>query len=72
MRAHRDLSVPPPQNLHLTLAFLGELDAEGVRRATEAMAAAAPRLAGPWTVEWGAAGGFPSRARPRVLWLGLV
>ncbi|MFN2465621.1 MAG: RNA 2',3'-cyclic phosphodiesterase [Candidatus Dormibacteria bacterium] len=71
LRGHADLSVPPPENLHLTLAFLGELDPVGASHATEALAATA-RLHGPWDVEWGEAGAFPSLARPRVLWLGIV
>jgi 2'-5' RNA ligase len=72
LRGPPELSVPPAQNLHLTLAFLGELDEDGLGRATDALAVAAPRMGAPWTVEWGATGAFPSLTRPRVLWLGLV
>lgn len=67
----RELTVVPPQNLHLTLAFLGELDDASVERARETAAAAAGRVGGAWTVDWGTAGAFPSLARARVLWLGL-
>lgn len=56
---------------HLTLAFLGETDAAGAERATEAMRAAAG-TGGPFGLAFGGAGAFPSWDAPRVLWLGLA
>ena len=72
LRHFRELSVPPPENLHVTLAFLGELDGLGVRVAADAARAAAVAAGGSWTVGWGDAGTFPSPGRPRVVWLGLA
>jgi 2'-5' RNA ligase len=72
LRAFPELSVPPPGNIHLTLAFLGELDDAAVGRALTAMVAAAPRAGGRWAMRWGAVGAFPSLRRPRVLWLGVA
>jgi 2'-5' RNA ligase len=66
-----ELSVPPPENLHVTLAFLGELDAEAAGRAAEAVRKTAAAVQ-PATVEWGRPGAFPSLARARVVWLGLA
>ena len=64
--------MPPPENLHVTLAFLGELDFAEISTAAEAASAAADAAGGSWTVDWGKAGAFPSMARPRVVWLGLA
>ena len=71
LRTHRELRVPPPENLHVTLAFLGEIDPAQVQLAADAVRASAVGVAG-WTVAWGKAGAFPSLARPKVLWLGLA
>ena len=59
-----------PDNLHFTLRFLGELGADGARRAGEAAveAAAASRA---FEVVLGAPGAFPNPRRARVIWLGL-
>jgi RNA 2',3'-cyclic 3'-phosphodiesterase len=56
-----------PQQLHVTVKFLGEVDA-----AEAAIAAAGARTPGvaPFTLRLGAAGTFGGR-RPRVVWLGL-
>jgi len=70
LRAHRELSVPPPENLHVTLAFLGEIDAAQAELAADAVRAVSAGTAR-WSVAWGKASAFPSLARPRVLWLGL-
>jgi len=70
LRAQPELAVPPPENLHVTLVFLGEIDRT---QADAAGAAVVDAVSGmrPWTVAWGTVGAFPSRTRPRVLWLGL-
>jgi 2'-5' RNA ligase len=72
--AFPELSVTPTQNLHLTLAFLGELDDPQVGAAGAAVAAAAmaPSDASTgWTLGWGTPDAFPNIRRPRVLWLGV-
>jgi 2'-5' RNA ligase len=59
------------ENLHLTLRFLGATAPERIA----AVAAAAGRAAAAWepfAVRLAGAGGFPSSARPRVVWLGIV
>ena len=64
--------MPPADNLHLTLAFLGELDDGGVARSRQAVSATADSLGQGWVVGWGSPGAFPSLVRARVLWLGLA
>jgi RNA 2',3'-cyclic 3'-phosphodiesterase len=59
-----------PENVHLTLQFLGAVPAERVA-AVEAAVAAAAAGARPLTLEVKGAGGFPNARRPRVIWLGL-
>jgi 2'-5' RNA ligase len=65
-----ELAVTPPENLHLTLAFLGQVDAAQVESAAVAVRGAAQGRA-PWRLRWTTAGAFPSASRPRVLWLGV-
>ena len=71
LAAHPELRVPPPENLHVTLAFLGEIDGRQVELAAHAVRTAVVGFE-PWTLGWGKAGAFPSPARPSVLWLGLA
>ncbi|HUJ27024.1 MAG TPA: RNA 2',3'-cyclic phosphodiesterase [Myxococcales bacterium] len=54
------------EQLHFTLAFLGETP-----RADDACAAAGEVRGAPFDVGIAGAGAFPSPARPRVLWLGV-
>lgn len=60
----------PPTNLHLTLSFLGQVEAERVPALAEALsrvgAAHAPLVL---TIEGG--GGFGAPSHPRVLWAGV-
>jgi 2'-5' RNA ligase len=63
----RGLSWVSPDNLHLTLRFLGEIDPVMLERARDAVAAAAATVA-PFTVTLGGLGGFPAGRAPRVLW----
>jgi 2'-5' RNA ligase len=57
--------------LHLTLAFLGELDDERLAAATEAAKEAASAHA-PFTLRLANLGAFGSARSPRVIWVGLA
>jgi 2'-5' RNA ligase len=59
-----------PDHLHVTLAFIGDVDE--ARAAAIVEASSAPLAAAPFDVAFGAAGVFPPRGAPRVLWLGLT
>ena len=63
------LSWTKPEQLHFTLAFLGEQPEEAVPR----LVRAAEPCAGlrPFELSLRAAGGFPNARRPHVLWLGV-
>ena len=65
------LSWVKPENLHLTLRFLGDLGDSGVRRVCDSVAASAAPLPAP-LARLGALGAFPNLARPRVFWVGLA
>ncbi len=59
------------ENLHLTLAFLGQTPDERLDDVTAAAADAAA-LVSPFTLSFDRAGRFPERGRPRVVWLGIA
>ncbi len=59
------------RKLHLTLKFLGEVPEPTVDVIRDALAVIARRHE-PFALAAGGMGGFPSRARPRVLWAGLT
>jgi 2'-5' RNA ligase len=59
-----------PANLHLTLAFLGDLDGEQLA-AVGAAADEAALAVKPFTVEVAGLGSFGLSHAPRVLWVGL-
>ena len=67
----RGLSWVRPENLHITLRFLGDLDDAAVRSVCDLVirevgTATAPRA------RLGPIGAFPNLNRPRVLWVGLA
>jgi len=66
----RGLSWVKPENLHVTLRFLGNLDEDAVVRAGVSVAESAARVAAP-AARLGPLSAFPNLARPRVLWVGL-
>jgi len=59
------------ENLHVTLAFLGQTPDERLGDVTDAAAEAATRVAD-FRLAFGAAGRFPERGRPRVVWLAIA
>lgn len=60
----------PPEQMHLTLVFLGATDARDVAPIEQAMSAAVAGR-GPLHVSLGGLGAFPDLARPRVVWCGV-
>jgi 2'-5' RNA ligase len=58
------------ESIHVTLRFLGEVEAVRVTPIGEALAAAV-RAVRPFGVGLGGVGAFPSLARPRVVWIGV-
>lgn len=59
-----------PENIHLTLRFLGEIDPSGLDDLTQAVSAAAAKFA-PFDLTVESLGFFGSQKRPRVVWLSL-
>jgi 2'-5' RNA ligase len=69
-RGHsRAIAWVPPQNLHLTLKFLGEIDEGVLERVKERLAA--PFATPPFEVGFSGLGTFPPAGPPRVIWLGV-
>lgn len=61
----------PPQNLHLTLQFLGEQPDDRLSEAGAALEEAAAGAA-PFTATLHGLGAFPGLERPRILWVGVA
>ena len=58
-----------PENIHLTLKFLGEISERQAAQVTEALEAFAPF--GKFPIEVKGFGFFPNAHRPRVFWVGV-
>jgi 2'-5' RNA ligase len=58
------------EGLHMTLKFFGEVGAERLDVITEALRFAAAG-AGAQALKLGELGAFPTRSRPRILWVGI-
>ncbi len=58
------------ENLHLTLAFLGQTSDERLSDVNDAATEAAAKVS-PFRLAFDRAGQFPERGRPRVVWLGI-
>lgn len=69
--AARGLRFVAPETLHLTLRFLGEVEAARVEAAAGALREAAAAAA-PFALEVGGAGAFPGPGRPRIVYLSLA
>ncbi len=61
---------PPPEHLHLTLRFLGEVPEDAEAPIGAALGAAAAR-AQPFELGLEGIGAFPSSRNPRVVWVGV-
>jgi 2'-5' RNA ligase len=60
-----------PENVHITVRFLGDLGDDGVRRVRESVRRSAAPFQAP-VARLGKLGAFPRPERPRVIWLGLA
>jgi len=69
-RIEAKVSWTKPANVHLTLKFLGYVEASAIERINEAVKRAASEIS-PFNLEVGGAGCFPSSRNPRVLYVGL-
>jgi 2'-5' RNA ligase len=58
----------PEEQIHLTLAFLGEVDDAALQQLTEQLTAIKTPF---FELRFSGTGCFPDRRRPRVLWVGL-
>ncbi len=68
-RTTADVKWVEPENLHLTLKFLGDVHLNETPRICEVVRQAVEPLA-PFSIEMVGAGAFPSAHRPRTVWLG--
>ena len=68
----RGVSWVPPENMHITLAFLGEVEESRVPEVEDAMYAASEGEPEGLTLQAQGLGGFPDEAKARVLWAGLT
>jgi 2'-5' RNA ligase len=59
-----------PHALHVTVKFLGEVEADRVDELRELLAPPIP--VAPFDVLWRGIGTFPSNRHPRALWLGVI
>ncbi len=59
-----------PENMHLTLKFLGDVPATEIARICKAVEQGAVEV-GPFELEVRGAGAFPDARRPRTVWLGV-
>jgi 2'-5' RNA ligase len=70
-KADAEISWTKPENLHLTLKFLGEVEADRIPKVTQACADAAASV-GSFSIRVQDTGVFPNVKQPRVLWVGLA
>jgi 2'-5' RNA ligase len=59
-----------PKNLHVTLKFLGDVDAREIHEVCRAVEGAVAEAA-PFELEIRGTGAFPNAKRPRTVWLGV-
>ncbi|MGH9849358.1 MAG: RNA 2',3'-cyclic phosphodiesterase [Blastocatellia bacterium] len=70
-RAGAEVSWTKPENIHLTLKFLGEIEETLVSEIERACVDVAAEFQ-PFTLDLDSTGVFPNARQPRVLWAGLA
>jgi len=70
-RAGADVSWTKPENIHLTLKFLGEVDERRIGEVEIVCVRAAAEFQ-PFTLSLNDTGVFPNARQPRILWAGLA
>lgn len=69
-RCVADVKWVSPENIHLTLKFLGDVKKDGIEEIKNALKVAASR-AGHFNISLSEIGAFPNLNSPRVIWLGI-
>ncbi len=68
-RTDVDVKWVEPQNVHITMKFLGEVALKETPRICDAVKKAAAKVE-PFEIEIRGAGAFPNPGKPRTIWLG--
>jgi 2'-5' RNA ligase len=68
--ADRSLKLVRPEQVHVTLRFLGDVD-EGLVGPLEGVMRSAVEGVAPFTVAFSGAGAFPTARKARVVWIGM-
>lgn len=68
--ARAEVGWTKPENIHLTLKFLGEIEEHSVSQVAQACVETAQAFSS-FTLSINGAGAFPNARQPRVLWVGL-
>ncbi len=70
LRTIDGIRVSPPEQTHITLRFIGDVDDSKVKRITESVRRAVEGVE-PFEVVVSGTGAFPNDRRPSVVWMGL-
>ena len=69
LRAVKGVRTSPPEQIHITLRFIGDVDESKVDVIGDCVARAVQDK-GPFRIRVAGAGAFPKRDRPSVVWIG--
>lgn len=69
-KIHPDVNWVAPDNLHITLLFLGELSDTEIHTVCRSTARASKKRA-PFPISIAEVGAFPNLRRPKILWVGV-